>query len=303
MSEHSWIDPDLSQRRAPVDDSNVVPERFRQGRESLSVLRNITVRESKRPKARSSDQDYKRRYSVSPGTLGPLLRNQRSGNNSAHGMGNYSSSHDDGDGYEEDVGTRSAPKPPGSGLKPPSHHSGGGTAISGGGTYVVNLSFEGQLTRHEVTPTTRVSQLREDAAGIYGLMQQHLVLVLFGMNPHTLVMENRLCDPPMVGPGATVLIFNVRGMARNDHPPFLPPRQQNYDQQSIHAMPAQAMVTPGGPKFLGQFKLTKFDGSSRGWKQWDKSFVRYLSIHQLDHVIEETFLDELPLSPLDFSCQ
>ena len=171
MSEHSWIDPDRSQRRAPVDDSNVVPERFRQGRESLSVLRNITVRESKRPKARSSDQDYKRRYSVSPGTLGPLLRNQRSGNNSAHGMGNYSSSHDDGDGYEEDVGTRSAPKPPGSGLKPPSHHSGGGTAISGGGTYVVNLSFEGQLTRHEVTPTTRVSQLREDAAGIYGLMQ------------------------------------------------------------------------------------------------------------------------------------
>jgi hypothetical protein len=55
-----------------------------------------------------------------------------------------------------------------------------------------------------------------------------------------------------------------------------------------------------GPKFLGNFKLTKFDGQARNWKQWDKSFVRYLSIHQLDHVIEEAFLFVLPLSTQDF---
>jgi hypothetical protein len=58
---------------------------------------------------------------------------------------------------------------------------------------------------------------------------------------------------------------------------------------------------PGGPKFLANFKLPKFDGATRSWKSWDKSFVRFLSIHQLDHVIEETFLDVLPLSPQSFN--
>jgi hypothetical protein len=223
MSESSWVDPDITQRRTSVDDFNGVPERFRQGRESLSVIRNITVRESKRPKARSSDQDYKRRCSISPGTLGPLVSNQRSGDNPGNSMGNYSSPHDGVNGYEEGVGAPRTPKPSGTGPKLPSHHSGERTTNSGGGTYEINLSFEGQLARHEVTPTMRVSQLREDAADIYNLIQQHLVLVLFGMNPHTLVVQNRLCDPPMVGPGATVLIFNVRGMARDDNQPFLPP--------------------------------------------------------------------------------
>jgi hypothetical protein len=53
-------------------------------------------------------------------------------------------------------------------------------------------------------------------------------------------------------------------------------------------------------KMLGNFKLPKFDGNSRYWKTWDKTFIRFLSIHQLDFVIEESFLDVLPLSPSDF---
>jgi hypothetical protein len=48
--------------------SGVVPDRFRAGRESLSVIRNVTVRDSKRPKARYHDHDYKRRFSSS-GTI------------------------------------------------------------------------------------------------------------------------------------------------------------------------------------------------------------------------------------------
>jgi hypothetical protein len=40
---------------------------------------------------------------------------------------------------------------------------------------------------------------------------------------------------------------------------------------------------------------------TRNWKQWYKSFVRFLSIHQLDQVIEEDFLTVLPLSPQDFN--
>ncbi len=53
-------------------------------------------------------------------------------------------------------------------------------------------------------------------------------------------------------------------------------------------------------KMLGNFKLPKFDGNSRYWKTWDKTFIRFLSIHQLDFVVEESFLDVLPLSPSDF---
>ena len=45
--------------------SGRVPDRFHTGRESLSVLQNVTKRESKRPKARSQDHDYKRRFSSS----------------------------------------------------------------------------------------------------------------------------------------------------------------------------------------------------------------------------------------------
>jgi hypothetical protein len=55
-----------------------------------------------------------------------------------------------------------------------------------------------------------------------------------------------------------------------------------------------------GSKILGSFKLPKFDGTARYWKTWDKTFVRFLSIYQLDFVIEETFLDVLPLSPRNF---
>jgi hypothetical protein len=52
-------------RPDPSISSGVVPERFRAGRESLSVIRNVTIRESKRPKARLQDHDY-RRSSISP---------------------------------------------------------------------------------------------------------------------------------------------------------------------------------------------------------------------------------------------
>ena len=73
-SEHT---PLSHSRREIPEDSGSVPERFRQGRESLSVIRNVTIRESKRPKARSSDQEYQRRCSISPSTLRATLGFQR----------------------------------------------------------------------------------------------------------------------------------------------------------------------------------------------------------------------------------
>jgi hypothetical protein len=55
-----------------------------------------------------------------------------------------------------------------------------------------------------------------------------------------------------------------------------------------------------GSKILGNFKLPKFDGNARYWKTWDKNFIRFLSIHQLDFVVEESFMDLLPLTPSHF---
>ena len=47
-------------------------------------------------------------------------------------------------------------------------------------------------------------------------------------------------------------------------------------------------------KLLGTFKLPKFDGAPKNWKQWDRDFVRFLGLHQLEHVLLEDFLLMLP---------
>ena len=46
-----------------------LPERFRAGRESSSEVRNVTVRDSKRTKSRTRDDEYKRRVSISSSTV------------------------------------------------------------------------------------------------------------------------------------------------------------------------------------------------------------------------------------------
>ncbi len=49
-------------------------------------------------------------------------------------------------------------------------------------------------------------------------------------------------------------------------------------------------------KLLGTFKLPKFDGAAKNWKQcqWDRDFVRFLGLHQLEHVLLENFPRLLP---------
>jgi hypothetical protein len=58
--------------------SGTVPERFHAGRESLSVTRNVTIRESKRPKARSQDCAYRRRSLTSDQRL-PIFPHESGG--------------------------------------------------------------------------------------------------------------------------------------------------------------------------------------------------------------------------------
>jgi hypothetical protein len=67
----------LSSSQTQVSPVNL-PERFRAGRESLSVVRNVTIRDSKRLKPRTRDDEYKRRVSISPSTM-PYFAHHSSG--------------------------------------------------------------------------------------------------------------------------------------------------------------------------------------------------------------------------------
>ncbi len=95
---------------------------------------------------------------------------------------------------------------PGSGgnpLRSPGAFAGTGAGIPGNGRFEINLTFEGRIVRHKVSADMRVSYLKDDAAAIHRLDARDLVLMLFGMNPHTLASQGWLSDPPPVGPGST----------------------------------------------------------------------------------------------------
>jgi hypothetical protein len=143
-----------------------------------------------------------------------------------------------------------------------------------------------------------VTQLVEEAAMIFQLVAEDLVLLLFGMVPRTLSRSNRISDSPRVGPGATVLIFCIAGGPKISGPQSSRGIYSSGMGEGNSQSPFSGSIA--GSKILGNFKLPKFDGNARHWKTWDKAFVRFLSIHQLDFVIEENFLAVLPLSPQEF---
>ncbi len=74
------------------------------------------------------------------------------------------------------------------------------------------------------------------------------------------------------------MVFHVPGLALNRH--------------RNSPMP-DPLLPQLSSKLLATFKLPKFDGVAKSWKPWEKSFQRFLGIHQLDHVLEEHFLDTL----------
>jgi hypothetical protein len=67
----------------------------------------------------------------------------------------------------------------------------------------------------------------------------------------------------------------------------------------VPALPTQPRS--GGPydKIKQSFKCPRFSGQQKDWKQWNKGFVRYLSIWDLEHVIDPDFVvGGYPLSPV-----
>jgi hypothetical protein len=49
-------------------------------------------------------------------------------------------------------------------------------------------------------------------------------------------------------------------------------------------------------KIRQNFKCPKFSGQARDWKIWDKGFWRYLSIWELEYVLDPSFFDVIPLA-------
>ena len=211
------------------DVSGAVPQRFHQGRESSSVLQNITVRESKRSKARSLDRDYQRRVSFTPSaalhSLGAGVFNgvtRRAGGSDGTSPSPQRMEFHGGQGEVSRVTTGSVKVSPAlSSSGSPRGHvpvrnledslQSRGVQLDRSASHIlrdftVTLTFEGQLVQHPVTADMAVLTLIRDTAQIYRLEALDVILVLFGMLPRNLVRGNLLSDPPQIVSGETLAI-------------------------------------------------------------------------------------------------
>ncbi len=59
---------------------------------------------------------------------------------------------------------------------------------------------------------------------------------------------------------------------------------------------ANSLDSKSYDKIRQNFKCPKFSGQARDWKIWDKGFWRYLSIWELEYVLDPSFFDEVPLT-------
>jgi hypothetical protein len=128
---------------------------------------------------------------------------------------------------------------------------------------------------------------------MFGLDPTCITLVLFSVTPVSLRRDSTVSGPPMVVAESSVMVFSL---------PSPPP--QGAQQFGPRTPPPPGMVRHGhlginapsgapfmSPKLLASFKLPKFDGVSKNWKMWDRAFQRFLGLHNLDHVLEDNFLN------------
>jgi hypothetical protein len=95
------------------------------------------------------------------------------------------------------------------------------------------------------------------------------------------------------------------GLSTNDNRVRLTARalDQPLSQISIGREPTSNMGSSGvgggskgHDKIKQSFKCPRFSGNAKDWKLWHKGFLRFLSIWDLDYVVDPSFFDELPLS-------
>jgi hypothetical protein len=191
-------------------------------------------------------------------------------------------------------------------------------------TYSILVLFE-ELPSMEpiVTASMEVRRLRQLVAAWAGVPPDTVYLQFAGT---VLDVDRQLSDAPAIRSGAHVhAFFSIAraiqfvlhlmqggnppppatplpaqvfgpvlppGYARGQSPlsqpqsPSLPPAHQ----QSTSKGPGMGTRTTASERLRSTFKCPKFLGEARHWKLWNQGFVRFLSINQLDHVIEEDFL-------------
>jgi hypothetical protein len=244
---------------------------------------NVTQRDTKRPKERPRDRVYKQRFSMG-GSSVPEFRSNVV----------FRAPVDPGTMSVRKPSHNDTPAPSGFGCLDPGIHQSsvpprGGSSHSDGG-FEIFLTFSGGTIVHRVWDTMPIAQLTFDAGVLFGLDHHDLSLILFSgpQGPTSIPQTGKVSGHPRISPGATLFVFCVPGQ-RNPLPSHL---------QTIHPHPDRESSLSGlSPKLLASFKLPKFDGVARSWKAWEKAFTRFLGIHQLDHVLEESFLDSLWTAP------
>jgi hypothetical protein len=268
---------------------NVAPEQL-DGSISIRAeprnVQNITRRDTKRPKERARDKAYKQRFSMAS-----------SADMGEHRLGMaFRSDMDDRRGGAD---PRVSPVPSWDGpLEGPGHHrspmhnAGRSRDLSSPADipFEILLTYAGTRVVHRVCDSMLIWQLTLDAGSIFGLDPDEISLILFSGSPTSLQKNGRISGPPRVTPGSTVMVFQIPALRTFAPTPLVPhvPRQEQLPDPPLPAL---------STKILATFKLPKFDGAPKSWKQWEKSFQRFLGIHQLDYVLEENFLDLLWTTP------
>ena len=103
--------------------------------------------------------------------------------------------------------------------------------------------------------------------------------------------------PPSVNPGGNQPVASrVENLVPHHHGSLniRKPRKEGldlYDKSAVNSLDPKSY-----DKIRQSFKCPKFSGQARDWKMWDKGFWRYLSIWELEYVLDPSFFDELPLT-------
>jgi hypothetical protein len=229
------------QERAPPSSSVHEFSQFRGNhsvRKSVGDPRNVATRDSRRPKERERDKQYRRSTLSSNGL--PITLATGTPGNAIVGR----------------VQISPVPSVPSPGL-------GLGTAQRNNRIFQIILVYNGQSVNHQVYDSMPILTLMEEAGAIFGLDPAWIILMLFSLTPVTLRRDGLVSGPPRVQAGATVFVFEVivsgQGQRRNFAPVPLGPRDFGPPQPP----PVTAMVNS---KLLAAFKLPKFGGSPRHWK-------------------------------------
>jgi hypothetical protein len=266
-------------------------------RRSIGSIHNVTKRESKRTKDRPVDREYRRNSLPNSLALSHVQSRVNESTPAPDGAGEYAwRTH----GHYQSV-ERHASASNDQGNPPAPGRSPSGLGISTDPdteVFIVHLVFQGNSYPRKVWRTMSVSQLVLEASALFDLDPATIVLMLFGMHPVTLDKSRTLAGPPPVPSQSTIMVFQVfapsirggedidRARSRVSAPPRETPHFHNPIPYS---------------KLLGTFKLPKFDGTAKNWKAWDRAFRRFLGLHDLDHVLNESFLSRPPLSTADFN--